>query len=343
MRYEVTIGIPVYGAAGYIERTMESALNQTFPDIEYLVIDDCGEDASIQVVEQLRLNHPRGKDIRILYNDRNYGVGVTRNRIIDEAQGRYLYFLDSDDLLEPDTIQRLLDKLKEYQADVAYGSLDRIDMVHNSPTQSYILPDACLLSKDEMALYAFRNYNTFQISVCNCLMDIDFLRSHQLRFIDTQFWEDMAFTYEMVTKVSRAVLLSAITYHYICRSGSLSHYQDREQLSKEEIMNNVSTIDYLKSKCIALKGKDYLPYLCKDLQMNSFYIVCHILKHTHRIEPKFTSLEIQNIILHPLSFLEIVKFRHLMLPNLLLWLLGQMPNFLFFPSIRLLGRLKKAL
>ena len=80
-----------------------------------------------------------------------------------------------------------------------------------------------------------------------CLMSIEFLRKSKLRFLDSAFWEDLAFTYEMVTRVTKAVLLSKITYHYLCRPGSLSHYQDREQLEKSEIMKNVLNI-YLE-KC----------------------------------------------------------------------------------------------
>lgn len=343
MQYEVTIGIPVYRAAGYINQTMESALNQTFPDIEFLVIDDCGEDGSVQEIEKIKVEHPRGKDIRILYNEQNCGVGVTRNRILDEAQGKYIFYLDSDDLIETDTIQLLLDKAKEYQADVVYGSLDRIDKVYNSPAQSFVLPDKYLSFNDEMAFYAFFQYKTFQISVCNCLMNLEFIRAHQLRFLDTVFWEDLAFTYEMVTMVRKAVLLSTITYHYLCRPGSLSHYQDREWLSKEEIKKNIQTIDYLKEKCTALSNKPYLPYLTKNLEMNSFYIACHIIKHAHRIVPAFTNREIQNVLQHPMALGDILKFRHLIFPNLLLWLLGRMPLFMFLPTIILFGKLKKAI
>ena len=340
MRYEVTIGIPVYRAAGYIEQTMESALNQTFPQIEYLVVDDCGGDGSIHVVEHLQASHPRGKDIRILYNDQNKGVGVTRNRIIDEARGLYLFFLDSDDLIDPETIQIMMDKVKEYRTDVVYGSLERIDKVKGAPAQFYILPDICLLNNDEMAFYAFKNYKTFQISVCNCLMSLDFLRYHRMRFVDTQFWEDLAFTYQMVTNVNRAVLISNITYHYLCRPGSLSHYQDREKLSKEEIMKNISTIDYLKEKCTDLKDRDYLPYLCKNLEMNSFYIVCHILKYFQRIVPHFSGHEMKRIMCHPMSFYDILKFHDLMIPNMILKLLGHLPVFCFKPTIWLIGKYK---
>jgi glycosyltransferase involved in cell wall biosynthesis len=95
MNYEVTIGIPVYRAVDYIEKTMESALNQSFESIEYLVVDDCGNDGTIDVVERLQKEHQRGKDIRILYNKQNLGVGKTRNVILEQAKGEYLYFLDS--------------------------------------------------------------------------------------------------------------------------------------------------------------------------------------------------------------------------------------------------------
>lgn len=343
MQYEVTIGIPVYRAVGYIEKTMQSALAQTFSSIEYLIIDDGGFDGSIDIVERLQSEHPRGCDIRILYNNQNCGVGVSRNRILDEAKGRYLYFLDSDDLIEPDAILFLYDKIKAYQADVAYGSLDKIDMVNNTPTQSFILPNSCLLSEDEMASYAFRNYSSFQISVCNCLINIEFLRSNRLRFIETVFWEDLAFTYEMVIMVRRAVLLSKITYHYLCRPGSLSHYQDREQLKKAEIMENVSVLNSLKEKSKLLGGKSYLPYYCYNLGMNSFYIVCYILKYYQRIHPAISYSEMRSILSHPVGIMAILKFHDKLAQNVFFRLLSILPSILTIFVVRFLGKIKKAI
>lgn len=343
MQYEITIGIPVFRAVDYIEKTMLSALAQTFPSIEYLVIDDGGTDGSIGIVERLQLSHPRGNDIYILYNNQNCGVGVTRNRILSEAKGRYLYFLDSDDLIEPDAIECLYEKLNENQADVAFGSLDRIDLVNRTPVQPYALPDMCLLRDDEMAFYAFKNYSTFQISICNCLMNLEFLRSHKLRFVDAVFWEDLAFNYEMVTKIRRAVLLSKITYHYLCRPGSLSHYQDREQLNKTEILENVSVLNYLKEKSKEMSNKSYLPYYCYNLEMNSFYIVCYILKYYKRIKPMISYSELSNILSHPLGIVEIIRFRHKFFQNLFFCTLSHLPSSLTIFVVRLLGTFKKVI
>lgn len=343
MHYEVTIGIPVYQAVDYIEKTMESALNQTYPNIEFLIVDDCGKDGSIDVVNRLKVEHPRGNDIRILCNSCNLGVGGTRNRILDEASGKFLFFLDSDDLIEPYAIQLMLDKMQEFQADIVYGSLDRIDLIHHATVKSMVLPNLCLLSEGDLADYAFKNYYSFQISVCNSLINLDFLRGSKVRFVDAVYWEDMAFTYELVTKVKRAVLSSAVTYHYQCRSGSLSHYQDREQLHRSEIMNNVSTIGYLKSKCLELSGKRYLPYLCYNLEMNSIYIICYILKYYHRIIPNISIPEMAGFLNHPVGFWGILQFRHKLIPNLVLWSLGVMPAILSISLIRAIGKIKKIL
>lgn len=343
MQYDVTIGIPVYRAVNFIENTLISALNQTFQSIEFLVVDDCGEDGSMDIVNRLKAEHPRGNDIRILYNSSNVGAGGSRNRILAEARGRFLFFLDSDDLLEPDVIQCLVDEMKKKQLDVVYGSLKRIDKVHHHPDQLYVFPDRRLLLDDEMACYAFKNYSSFQISVCNCLMDMDFLRSNQLRFINAIFWEDLAFSYEMVTKIKRAALLSKITYHYICRSGSLSHYQDRDVLDKTEIMKNALTIDYLKEKCKALLDKSYLPYLCYNLEMNSFYIVCYVLKSSSRIYPPISYSEIRQILQHPLSLSEIVHFRSKLFHNMFFLLLNRMPLPLMISCVKLLGKYKKVI
>ena len=66
MSYEVTIGIPVYNVEKYIRLTMDSALSQTFGSIEFLILDDCGTDKSMDVVREYQQTHPRGKDIHII-------------------------------------------------------------------------------------------------------------------------------------------------------------------------------------------------------------------------------------------------------------------------------------
>lgn len=340
MRYDVTIGIPVYRAVDYIGKTLESALNQTFPNIEYLILDDCGEDGSMLVVERITKSHPRKKDVRILYNERNCGVGMSRNRILDEAKGDYLFFLDSDDIIEPDTIEIMVRTARQFDAQVVYGSWERVDNVDNTPSQQHVYPMTQLLEMDSLALYAFKNHSTFWISVCNSLINLDFLRKTRIRFLDTVFWEDLAFTYEMVTYVSRAILLPQVTYHYLCRPGSLSHYVDREKLEKREILRNVATIDYLKEKYALLSGKKYLPFLSKNLEVCSFYIACYVIKHASRIVPAISNVEIQSYLRHPLSLCMILKSSDMKWENFCFFLLSILPNKLFISLMKFIGKKK---
>ena len=340
MNYEVTIGIPAFKAVDYIEETMESALSQTFASIEYLIVDDCGNDGTIKVVERLQKEHPRGKDIRILYNKQNLGVGKTRNIILDEAQGEYLFFLDSDDILESDAIEKMMRAARQYQAEIVYGSWIRLDKIHHQPMQQSHYPNLQLLKPDELAMYALKNYSSFRISVCNALFDLNMLRLNHIRFIDTIFWEDLAFTYDLVPKVSRAVLLSDITYHYLCRPGSLSQYQDRELIQKKEIQTNVLTIDYLKDKSLSYCDKNYLPYLCYNLEMNSFYIVCYVLKYSRKIEQTFSCVELRDYMRFPVGLSKILFFKKKRISCLMLWIIAHLPSSIFVIVIKGIGKVK---
>ena len=157
------------------------------------------------------------------------------------------------------------------------------------------------------------------------------------------FWEDMAFTYDMVTLVRKAVLLPHITYHYLCRPHSLSNYQDRDELHREEILKNASTVDYLKWKCYRLRDKSYAGDFCYNLQMNSFYIVCHVLKHRQRILPPILNRELRQIMRHPMLFRNLMSLKRKRLQNIMLWLIAHLPTLFFMPVVKMMGRVKKVL
>lgn len=343
MNYKVTIGIPAYKAFDYIEKTMESALNQTFDNIEYLIVDDCGNDGTIKVIERFQKEHPRGKDIRIIYNKQNFGVGKSRNIILEQAQGKYLYFLDSDDLIETNTITLLLDAMDKYQCDVVYASYEKIDTSQSNTKQVYQYPSLFFDSNDQFAKYVFDQYGYFQVSVCNCLYDLEFLRRNNTQFLDACFWEDMAFSYDVVTNANKVFLLSNITYHYLCHPYSLSNYQKRETLSRQEILDNFTIIDYLRFKCRNLCSKVYVPGFCYVVQMNCFYMICYILKYREKITPSISNKELQKRMQHPLNFSSILKFGYKRNSNILLWSITHMPVPLFLIIIYIVGKIKKVI
>lgn len=342
MKYDVTIGIPVYNAEKYIEKTLESALGQTFGSIEFLIVDDRGTDRSIDIVNNMRSSHPRGEHIRILAQPHNKGVAMARNRIIDEARGEYLYFMDSDDVISANCISLLHANAKEHDAEIVFGSYEKIELFKPDPQPLlYQYPRQLLLEEHQLAQFAYRKYGGIQASVCNYLVRVEVLRGNSIRFIDSRYWEDMVFTFDLVTYITRAVTLPDITYSYLCRENSLSNYQQRSQISKDEIAGNVKTVDTLKASTRRMLGKPYLGNRCFNIVMTDLYVACNIIKNRNIIKPAVTDAELREWLRHPLHLEEIMKLESGKAKNLLLYLLPKMPGFTFVMLVRMFAKYKR--
>ncbi len=339
MKYDVTIGIPVYNSVSCIRTSLMSALSQSYPSIEFILVNDCCTDGTFDVVEYVLSSSERCKDIRILTHAQKQGVSASRNQIIDEARGEYLYFMDSDDTIAKNTIELLMKNARQYEAEVVFGSYQKIDTSGNKTVYQY--PSKQLLGKDELAGFAYRKYAGIQASACNYIVKTDILRVNHHRFINVNYWEDFVFTFDLVTLVSRAVLLPDITYIYICRENSLSHYQERINISKSEVMQNVEAIEHLKYTSTSLCDKKYYPNRCYSIAMTDFYIACAILKKRKTIIPYITNREIKRIMRHSASWGQICTFHRSRFKNQLLYILSKMPSFLCVFIIMCMGKLKK--
>lgn len=338
MEYDVTIGIPVYRVESFIRRTMESALSQTYPSIEFLLVDDGSDDHSIEIVQEIKAVHPRGADIHIITLPNNSGAYEARNLIIDKALGSYLYFMDSDDVIESDTIEILMKEAKDFRADIVFGSYEKTELSGKKVLYQY--PQLRFENGDEFACFAYRRYAGIQASACNYIIKLSILREKELRFCHSKFWEDTVFTLELVSYVNRAVLLPNITYHYLCREHSLTdiHYDDR--IDKQELQQYLSTIDHLKQGKNRLRNKVYFPHWCFIIVMSDIYIICNILKRHQYIVPSFGNNELRNSLKHPASFSEIMAFKQKKFQNIVLYLLGKLPSSVCILLIRLFGNTK---
>ena len=339
MKYDVTIGIPLYNVQDYIRRALNSALSQIYSNIEFLIVDDCSNDSSSQIIAEIKNGHPRGKDIRVITNHQNIGVSGARNIILDEAQGEYLYFMDSDDVIFENTISILMKYIREFDADVVFGSFEKISVAGTKKLFQY--SKLFFYNEDDFANYAYRKYAGIQASSCNYLVKTSIIRNKSLRFCKSDFWEDMVFTHELVTCVKRAVLLPDITYSYRCRENSLSNYQQRYVIDKTEIQNNIKTIDCMKASSVQMIDKPYFPNRCYIAVMTDFYIVCHILRHRWKIKPSIKNKEIKMAMHHPASLRQILSFHQFRMQNLCLYLISILPASISVLAIWSIGKIKK--
>lgn len=108
--------VPMYNTEPYIERCIRSVLDQSYKNVEVIVVDDGSEDASLEFVKGLSLPH----NVKLVEKS-NGGVSSARNAGMREATGEYIFFLDSDDFLPPDSFKILMDTMKQYSADLVIG------------------------------------------------------------------------------------------------------------------------------------------------------------------------------------------------------------------------------
>jgi succinoglycan biosynthesis protein ExoO len=101
----VSVIVPAYNAAGFLKRALHSALAQTMPDLELIVVDDSSSDSTLALAREVAARDPR---VRVLHNERNRGMYPTYNRAIDAARGEWIAALDADDVWLPDRLERML-------------------------------------------------------------------------------------------------------------------------------------------------------------------------------------------------------------------------------------------
>ncbi len=112
---KVSVIVPVYNVEPYVRACLDSVQRQTFTDLEIICIHDAGCDQSWEIVKEAAAQDQR---IRLWENKRNLGLAATRNRGLDLAKGKYVYFLDSDDMIRPDALEKLYDRAEAEQLEV---------------------------------------------------------------------------------------------------------------------------------------------------------------------------------------------------------------------------------
>lgn len=345
--YQISVGMPVWGVEKYIRRCLLSILDQNFDNMEVLVINDCTPDKSIEIVKEIANNHPKGGKVRIIEQPQNLGCWAARNRVLEEAKGKYILLIDSDDYFAEGAIHALYKKAEQTGAEITYGSICVVDEegkpIHNSGVQGILQKDMLLEGKDKLASYANNNIHELKLHnfIWNNLIRLDFIKKHQLKFRKTKFWDDVLFNADMQPLIESAAFISDITYFYVIRDNSLSNFQSREVINIEEIRQHLSNQMYLKTQCLSLKGKPYFDIRITKMMLNMFYTIIGTIRNKKKLSAPVSNKELHNAIQHPLSFCNILRFKRNKTINLMFWMIGKLPPSLSVFIIATIGKAKK--
>ncbi|SFI41114.1 glycosyltransferase family 2 protein [Halpernia frigidisoli] len=119
---EVSIITPMYNSSKFLQETVQSVLNQTFTDWEWLITDDFSKDNSVEIIENLK-----DARIKLFVAEKNGGAGHARNISLKNATGKYITFLDADDVWEPNFLEEMVSFMKKENAELAYSNYARCD------------------------------------------------------------------------------------------------------------------------------------------------------------------------------------------------------------------------
>lgn len=189
----VSIIIPVYQISDYVERCIWSVMNQTYTDIECIIVNDATNDDSIDKCEGLIKNYKGPICFRIISHEYNRGLSAARNTGTIVAIGDYIYYLDGDDEITADCIEKLIKVAWEH------------------PNAEMVMGNANI---------------TMSIVAWNKLIKRSFIEKNKLYFKEGIIHEDNLWSYYLQKYLSEVVRVSDVTYYYRKRAGSISSHSD---------------------------------------------------------------------------------------------------------------------
>ena len=214
----VSVVIPAYNAEKTLARTLESVLRQTLDSLQVIVVDDGSRDRTPEITREFALKDPRVTGISI----ESAGVSAARNRGIELCGGKYIRFVDADDTLPPDSMEKMVSRAEKDCADLVVGGFtmyvgeigrrsnleDREDTLENSEVLRRLCP---------------RSNSFFYGVLWNKLFSREIVRSRGIRFVDGLTWaEDFCFVMDYLRHAETVAYLKESLYDYRRQPGSMT-------------------------------------------------------------------------------------------------------------------------
>lgn len=273
MRFSIII--PIYNTENYLDRCIQSVLNQTMSDYEVILIDDCSSDSSLKIAQSYESAH-----VRILKNEMNSGLSVTRNNGIRNASGDYILFLDSDDYINSSALFDLNVLICQNAfPDIIYTGFIEERGHCKTKKFGYASEHDKLYSRYDF-LKSELEKRTLYAAACFGVYKRNFIVDNRLFFKAGIYHEDELWTPQVVYRADNIYLSNLAYYHYIRRDDSITKAKDKTQngidliksckelagifndmddIYLEKLMNNHIAMLYMKAMCRGrLYRKEYI-------------------------------------------------------------------------------------
>lgn len=316
---KISIVVPMYGVEKYIRECLESVANQTYKNIECLIVDDCGPDKSYGVASDFIKKYKGDIDFKILRHEFNKGLSAARNTGFDGSSGDYVFFLDSDDRLYPNAISSLVEAQQRTGAVVTMGNWNIIEYetgeIISTPGGVY---------KNEVSfddLHAILSMPSIHGVTQNKLISREFWKKNDLYQTPGLFYEDNLWTFKLLTHITKGdkfCITPSITYIYNMREGSIMHSINSKQIKSYikavEVAFQIAESAPDENRWYAMKGlenfkRTALMNVIQKVEGNEVYNSVYAYIRNHNLVSVYDYLKCSEI-----SFFNKLYYIHNLLP-----------------------------
>ncbi len=289
IKIAVSIIIPMYNTELYIEECLQSCINQTYKNFEIIIIDDKSTDKSVDIAKDI-LEKSKCK-YRIIEKERRLGVSNSRNIGIKYAEGDYIYFLDSDDIIKSNTLEVLLRVAQNKGYKVVFGRYDRSKesiYLNNKVEDEYTIYD---ISYDELGELLWAGV------IWGGLIYTEIIKNNNINFDEAlEYGEDTIFKIELFNYIDKLVMVDEILYFWRIVEKSLSYNFN----PLDNIRRNYDMLNALNCRLNKYVNPKYIAIIIRMIRMkkNSIYDEVFNLKNNEFDVKKVESIKIpSNIII----------------------------------------------
>ena len=305
--FSLSIIIPVYNVAPYIANCLRSVMEQSYDDsMECIVVDDCGKDDSIAIAERLINEYEGSIFFEIVHHDQNRGLSASRNTGLTHAKGEYIFFLDSDDEITEDCIEKMMAVvMKDPAVELVQGTYI---YYHNRKQSRFpeVLKTKHAYTNEKVRACCFQQKQVTQ-AAWNKLIKRSLIQDNHLSFIEGLLFEDWPWTFNLMKHVKNAYFLPDVTYHYKSHPNSIMTGTNRETLEVHKLLGYHEIINHLtpghEIEEVEFYGESYarlflrhsyhMPELTKDLEimrghalkarnhsLSNLLGICHVFRNS---------------------------------------------------------------
>lgn len=254
----ISIVVPVYNVDKYLKYCIESLINQEYKNIEIILVDDESTDNSGKICDEFASVDKR---IKVIHK-KNEGLGYTRNRGMQEANGKYVVFIDSDDYASKTLVSDLYNNMQSKNVEVCFGGQNLVTsdgkLIKSYKYENQVFKDDDVNGKLLPMLIGSspKGHDNLSLSACNVLYPLYLLNEKNIKFKSERQYisEDLIFNIEVLNAVKSAALINECNYYYRTNPNSLTHKyrEDRYDMCKalckyeETLLKEIKVIDNCK-------------------------------------------------------------------------------------------------